>query len=143
MLQSGYLLDVPEPRRFHAPGRVNLIGDHTDYTGGLVFPMAIDRGTTLTCTPLPEGVDLTSDQGDGHVSFRLPFEGNAAEVEPHWGAYVAAMAAELGALDGISGRLESDIPAGAGLSSSAALECVIGLALGFSDSALELAGTLL
>lgn len=135
----GTFPDVSAPRRIHAPGRVNLIGDHTDYTGGLVFPMAIDRGTTLTGTPLEGAIVLTSDQGDGRLELTLPFTGAAGAVEPHWGAYVAAMAAELGARAGFRGHVESNIPAGAGLSSSAALECAIALGLGFDGTPLELA----
>ncbi len=125
--------------RVHAPGRVNLIGEHTDYTGGLVFPMAIDRGTTITYTTLPDSIELTSADAPGVVSVALPFGGDPAAVDPHWGAYIAAMASEIGTQHGLRGHLVSDIPAGAGLSSSAALECAIGLALGFDGSPLELA----
>ena len=124
--------------RVHAPGRVNLIGEHTDYTGGLVFPMAIDRGTTLTFTRQHGAIELTSDDAPGPLSFPVPVEGDVALVEPHWGAYVAAMASEVGATVGLRGHIVSDIPAGAGLSSSAALECAIGLALGFEGTPLEL-----
>jgi galactokinase len=130
---------VSEPLRVHAPGRVNLIGDHTDYTGGLVLPMAIDRGTTLTFERRPGRVELASDASPDAVSFALPYEGDPREMRPEWGAYVAAMARELGTVVGIVGKLESDIPAGAGLSSSAALECAVGLALGFEGSATDLA----
>jgi galactokinase len=125
--------------RVHAPGRVNLIGDHTDYTGGLAFPMAIDRGTTLTAERTADHIRLTSADADGVVEVDLPFREDPALVVPQWGSFVAATAKQLGATRGFSGHLVSDIPAGAGLSSSAALECAIALALGFQGTALELA----
>jgi galactokinase len=133
-----YFLVVSATHRVHAPGRVNLIGDHTDYTGGLVFPMAIDRGTTLTYTAHDGAIELTSDDADGRLVIQVPFDGDAAQVAPHWGSYIAAMATELGVTHGLRGHIVSDIPAGAGLSSSAALECAIGLALGFTGTPLEL-----
>ena len=129
---------MSETLRVHAPGRVNLIGEHTDYTGGLVFPMAINRGTTLTYTAADGVIQLTSDGAPGALAILLPFDGEANAVEPHWGSYIAAMSAELGATQGLRGHIVSDIPAGAGLSSSAALECAIGLALGFDGTPLEL-----
>jgi galactokinase len=100
---------------------VNLIGDHTDYTGGLVLPMAIDRWTTVAGTRTGGAVHLVSDDGDPT-------------------AYVEAVAAELGdAALGIDGVITSTVPIGAGLSSSAALEVATALALGFRGSPLELA----
>ena len=138
-MAAGRVTPPRAPFRVHAPGRVNLIGDHTDYTGGLVFPMAIDRGTTLTVNATGTRIDLTSDDADGAVNLDLPFTGDAATVRPRWGAYAAAVAHELGAEVGVTGHLTSTIPAGAGLSSSAALECAIGLALGFDGTPLELA----
>ncbi len=129
---------MSETLRVHSPGRVNLIGEHTDYTGGLVFPMAIDRGTTLTYTGYDGSIELTSDAAAGTLSVPVPFVGDAASIEPHWGSYIAAMSREIGATQGLRGHLVSDIPAGAGLSSSASLECAIGLALGFDGTPLEL-----
>jgi galactokinase len=121
-----------------APGRVNLIGDHTDYTGGLVFPMAIDLALTIRFEPTAGSVTLRSADDDGVVSFELPFAGDPSAVVPRWGTYVAAVAAQLDAPAGLDGSISSDIPAGAGLSSSAALECAVGRALGFLGGPLEL-----
>lgn len=118
---------------------MNLIGEHTDYTGGLAFPMALDRGTRLTATPEQGAIGLTSADAEGMVRLELPFDGDPSEVTPQWGSFIAGMAQQLDATQGFSGHLVSDIPAGAGLSSSAALECVIGLALGFEGTPLELA----
>ncbi len=125
--------------RVHAPGRVNLIGDHTDYTGGLVFPMAIDRGTTIEFERGGSTIELRSDAEGEPIHISLPIDGDPAAVTPRWGTYVAAMAHELGAITGIIGQVTSTIPAGAGLSSSAALECAVGLALGFDGSPDDLA----
>jgi galactokinase len=118
---------------------VNLIGDHTDYTGGLVFPMAIDRGTTIEFLPHGTTIALRSDADADPILLDMPFTGDPARVTPRWGSYVAAMASELGSTVGIEGHVTSTIPAGAGLSSSAALECAVGLALGFDGSPVELA----
>lgn len=125
--------------RVHAPGRVNLIGEHTDYTGGLAFPMAIDRGTTLTATRHESRIELTSADADGTVNLAVPITVEPREVVPDWGTRVAAIASDLDARSGLSGHLVSDIPAGAGLSSSAAMMCALGLALGFDGTALDLA----
>ena len=122
-----------------APGRVNLIGDHTDYTGGLVFPMAIDRWTEIEYTTGGDRVVLVSADEPEPLSFELPVLVDPATVLPGWGRYVAAVAAELGATTGIRGSVSTDIPVGAGLSSSAALEVAAGLALGHSGTALDLA----
>jgi galactokinase len=130
---------MADVERVHAPGRVNLIGDHTDYTGGLVFPMAIDRGTTVEFRAGGRRIELRSDAEPEPIRIELPFTGDPSLVEPRWGTYVAAMAAECAAVEGLVGTLTSDIPAGAGLSSSAALECATGVALGFEGSPTELA----
>ncbi len=121
-----------------APGRVNLIGDHTDHTGGLVLPMAIDRETTVSLElggrvvrlisatePLPALVDV--DVTD------------PSSVHPPWARYVAGIVAVLRPGTGGTGTVETQLPVGAGLSSSAALEVAVALALGFRGSPLELA----
>lgn len=100
--------------------------------------MAIDRGTTITYTEHEGSIVLTSSDMPGDVDITLPFTGDLASVDPHWGSYIAAMAVQMGATTGLRGHVTSDIPAGAGLSSSAALECAIGLALGFDGTPLQL-----
>jgi galactokinase len=116
---------------------VNLIGDHTDYTGGLVLPMAIDRDTTVEGERGGDTVRLRSDGEEGEAV--VPLAGRAPADGPEWARYVAAVVAEVGPRVGLTGNVRSTIPAGAGLSSSAALEVALTLALGFEGSAVELA----
>ncbi|MGI8999332.1 MAG: galactokinase [Candidatus Limnocylindria bacterium] len=122
---------MPEARRrFHAPGRVNLIGEHTDQTGGLVLPAAIDRGISLEVELGGRVIQLASRDADGEV--RLAADGSGAPSSG-WGRFVAAVAAELAEMGrapiGMRGVLTSDLPQGSGLASSAALEVVVALAL--------------
>lgn len=119
-----------------AAGRVNLIGDHTDYMGGLVLPMAIDLGTTVEAHTGGREIRLTSDMEPEELHLGLPV-GSPGTVHPEWGRYVAAVAAELGSVAGLVGTLTSTIPAGAGLSSSAALEVATALALLAASAAPE------
>jgi galactokinase len=113
-----------------APGRANLIGEHTDYSGGLVLAVAVDLGVTVSWRPadairlrslaFPGTVELT---GDGAPSGQLA----------GWGRYVAAVAQLLHERGrppvGLEATVESTVPIGAGLSSSAALIVGAGLAL--------------
>lgn len=122
-----------------APGRVNLIGDHTDYTGGLVFPMAIDRWTDVSGVA-SDTIRLDSDAEPDTVELRVDVEpGDIATLEPRWGRFVAGIVTELDRPNGIDGHISTTIPVGAGLSSSAALEVAVALALGFEGTPPELA----
>jgi galactokinase len=122
-----------------APGRVNLIGDHTDYTGGLVMPMAINMGTTVVGTRADNSeVRLRSAESEGEAVVPLN-AGDPNAVEPPWARYVAGVVAVVNPAHGFSGRVSTTLPIGAGLSSSAALELAVALALGFAGSPLELA----
>lgn len=111
-----------------APGRVNLIGDHTDTTGGLVLPMAIDLGTTITFERGGSAVLLTSDALADEAVVPLDVEDPAAVVPP-WARYVAGVVAELRPTEGLRGHVTTTLPVGAGLSSSAALEVAVAVAL--------------
>ena len=122
-----------------APGRVNLIGDHTDYTGGLVFPMAINRHTVIDARFTDDSsVSLKSADEPDAANFSLPMS-DISSLQPQWAKYIAAVAAECKAMRGITGTVTTDIPIGSGLSSSAALEVAAALALGFNGSQQDLA----
>jgi len=115
-----------------APGRVNLIGEHTDYSEGFVFPAAIDRETYVAMSPAEDVTELTSLQ----LGEARPFD--ARTVAPgelqDWGRYVAGMAwalREAGkAVPNVRAVVSSTVPMGSGISSSAALEMAVGV--GFS-----------
>ena len=115
-----------------APGRVNLIGDHTDYNGGYVMPMAIDREVRIAFQPLDgHRVELTSLDYDEQAAFDL--SGISRGDGPAWLMYPKGVAAILQAeghtLRGMRGVIEGTVPIGAGLSSSAALEVASAMAL--------------
>jgi galactokinase len=117
---------------FRAPGRVNLIGDHTDYNEGFVLPFAVDRSCVVAARR-SETVRVRSlETGD---AVEVAADGSVApsRVLPAWGRYVAGVVHELAALGrppmGIDAVLASDVPLGSGLSSSAALEVACAVAL--------------
>ena len=124
--------------RARAPGRVNLIGDHTDYTGGFVLPMAVDRETTVELVRGGDAVELSSDQEDEPVVVGLDVDDPSA-LSPEWARYVGGVVAAVRPSVGGRGKVATTVPVGAGLSSSAALEVALALALGFEGSPLDLA----
>ncbi|MCW2537768.1 MAG: galK [Modestobacter sp.] len=121
-----------------APGRVNLIGEHVDYNGGRCLPLALDRVTAAAVRVREDDqVRLASDDPDAE-----PFTGRLSELGPGsvsgWAAYAAGVlwALQKAGIEvpGMDVAVSSDVPLGAGLSSSASLECAVALA------AAELAG---
>jgi galactokinase len=114
-----------------APGRVNLLGEHVDYNDGFVLPIAIDRAAYLAVrrVPGPE-VTITAPDVNDQVTFRSTAVGvkadNHGKSLKNWARYAAGVAwslAEHGlAVHGLQAVLRSDVPRGAGLSSSAAVE---------------------
>jgi galactokinase len=121
-----------EPQIFAAPGRVNLIGEHTDYAEGFVMPVAIDFATLAAISPRTDGkIVLYSDNYGQEKSFdaaALP-----AKASAHWTDYplgvVSILAGEGLAIPGFSLSLWGDVPLGSGLSSSAAVEVATALAV--------------
>jgi galactokinase len=118
-----------------APGRVNLIGEHTDYNEGFVLPLAINRRTVVALGPRDDGL-IRVASGFAVELAEVPL----AELTPDrlrgWAAYPLGVAwalgqhgADLAAVPGIDLAIESTVPVGAGLSSSAAIMCAVAIAL--------------
>jgi galactokinase len=126
------------PRVWSAPGRVNLIGEHTDYNEGFVLPAAIDLRTYVAAAPRADRLVSVNALNLGEES-SFDLDRSAASAPGHWLAYIEGVARVLEGrgirLVGADMAVASEVPIGAGLSSSAALEISIGTAF------LELSGT--
>ncbi len=110
-----------------APGRVNLIGEHTDYNGGYVLPLAIDRHVVIAAAPVAGAggrLRVYSAALDTSVDIRL--DGSEPPGDPAWANYVRGVVRAFGERGLVAGSIDaaivSDLPLGGGLSSSAALE---------------------
>jgi galactokinase len=112
---------------WRSPGRVNLIGEHTDYNDGFVLPLALEREVRVLAAPRGDGLlRLASAQTPG-PPVEVVLDGLAPGAVEGWAAYVAGTAWALQGhgvdLVGADVLVDGDVPRGAGLSSSAALEC--------------------
>lgn len=129
-----------------APGRVNLIGEHTDYSDGFVLPFALPQRIAVAASGRDDGTLSIATLGhDGRVRHgeRVQLTGLRPGSVRGWSAYVAGVAwalAELGHQRGADLVLAGDVPTGAGLSSSAALECAVVLALLSLNDAFDIYG---
>lgn len=126
-----------EPRLFRSPGRVNIIGEHTDYNNGFVLPAAIDKAIYIGIAKRTDDkIVLHSEE------FNESFETSVAEVKPTdpsskaqgvWPNYILGMVDQMNkqghAISGFNLNIDGDVPIGSGLSSSAAVECATGFAL--------------
>jgi galactokinase len=115
-----------------------VIGDHTDTSGGWCLPMAIDLATTVRGVRGGDRVVLRSARQPEPALVPLDIA-DPSSVTPAWARYVAGVVSELRPPVGLTGVISSSVPIGAGLSSSAALEVAVALALGFAGDPLELA----
>lgn len=120
-----------EPRLFRAPGRVNLIGEHTDYNEGFVLPFAIDRETIAAAAPRADDqVNVYAVDVDESATFRL--SAPPVRLRRNWLDYVEGTLRSLAERSpgsrGIDLAFSSTVPIGGGLSSSAALEVAVGRA---------------
>ena len=125
-----------EPEQLYwAPGRVNLIGEHTDYNDGFVLPCAINYGTVIAASPRNDNkvVVIACDFDNARSEFELSLPIEKAGAEQFWSNYVRGTAQALmnkgHQLGGANLVIAGNVPQGAGLSSSASLEVVTGLAL--------------
>ena len=116
------------PRLYRAPGRVNLIGEHTDYNDGFVLPMALEHSTWVAAASRPDR-NLVVASDAYRETFTIDLDDQPPGPTGSWIDYVRGVAAALGRVSGADMLIASDVPIGAGLSSSAALEIACGYAL--------------
>ncbi|MCC6410999.1 MAG: galactokinase [Saprospiraceae bacterium] len=124
--------NAPDAVTAQAPGRINIIGEHTDYNDGFVLPAAIEHKMTVQIhrNGTPSTVNLTDLKEQQSFSFNLL---DFSPMEESWQNYVMGVVSELqklgGDIKGFDAEFESDVPIGSGMSSSAAMECSFAIAL--------------
>jgi len=125
----------PPQGLWSAPGRVNLIGEHTDYNDGFVLPFAIDRRTVVALAPREDRIVRVASSFAAEI-VELTLDELAPENLHGWSAYPLGVAwalgqfgADLTAVSGFEVYIDSEVPVGAGLSSSAAIESSVAIAL--------------
>lgn len=119
---------------FFAPGRINLIGEHTDYNGGFVLPGAVDKGITVEISPngsrIVKVLAIDISPKSNYAEFDLD---SSFQPEQHWAGYVFGVCMEMQKrgikVGGFDAAFSGDVPLGAGMSSSAALESAFAVAI--------------
>ncbi len=118
---------------YAAPGRVNLIGEHVDYNGGLCLPMALPHATYAACAPRNDDTVTVASRQEPDEPFQARLGGLSPDTVSGWAAYAAgvvwALREDGWELPGMDIAVDSRVPVGAGLSSSAAIECAVALAV--------------
>ena len=133
ILKDSYQLHFGDghPRYFTAPGRINIIGEHTDYNGGFVLPGAVDKAITMAIEP--NGTPFVNLISIDHDSAALFFRIGGPQPKEQWASYFYGVIEEMrkrgATVGGFNAVFGGDVPLGAGMSSSAALESCIGTAL--------------
>lgn len=148
------VFDAAPDGLWSAPGRVNLIGEHTDYNQGFVLPFAIERRTFAAVRTRSDRT-LRIASGFAGELVEVGIDSLSPETMSGWSGYplgvvwaLGELGADLTGVPGVDILLDSDVPVGAGLSSSAAIECAVAIAindvwsLGFDKDTLARAGQL-
>jgi galactokinase len=132
-IQQGFAANFGGIASFYAsPGRINLIGEHTDYNGGFVFPGAIDKGivAAISLNGTNRVCAVAIDMNNEYAEFGLE---EADVPQAHWAKYIFGVCREIikrgGSIGGFDAVFAGDVPDGAGMSSSAALESTFAYAL--------------